>query len=149
MPNVVLSPPAVLPGGAVRGLIVEDQALIGFSLEAYLEELGIEVCGVFVSEAQALGFLERCTPDFALLDYSLATGPCTGLARLLRARGVPVIVYSGHARRQDTSDAFAGATWIEKPAPRATIVEAILRAVFRFDATGADRGASRSVEGTG
>ena len=91
------------------------------SLEAYLEELGIAVCGVFVSEAQALGYLEHNTPDFAILDYSLKTGPCTEVARLLRRRGVPVIVYSGYARRSDTPSEFTDVTWIEKPAPRAMI----------------------------
>ena len=99
------------------------------SLEACLEELGIAVCGLFVSEAQALGYLERHTPDFAILDYSLATGPCTTVARLLRRRRVPVIVYSGHARRNDTPGEFSDVTWIEKPAPRAMIVDAIRRVV--------------------
>ncbi|HEX2135439.1 MAG TPA: response regulator [Microvirga sp.] len=131
MSDELLSRPCSVPRGAPRGLILEDQALIGMSLEAYLEEIGIEVCGVFVSEAQALGFLEHQTPDFAILDYSLKSGPCTAVARLLRGRGVPVIVYSGHARRTDTPGEFTDATWIEKPAPRAAIIEAITRVVQR------------------
>jgi DNA-binding response OmpR family regulator len=113
----------------LRGLIVEDQALIGLALEAYLEELGIEVCGLFVSEAEALAYLAGNTPDFAILDYTLKAGPCSGLARFLRDRGVPVIVYSGHAWREGMPIEFKDLPWIEKPAPRAAIVAAILRHV--------------------
>ena len=116
------------------------------SLEAYLEELGIAVCGVFVSEAQALGYLEHHTPDFAILDYSLKSGPCTEVARLLRRRGVPVIVYSGHARRIDTLGEFTDATWIEKPAPRAMITDAIRRVLDSVGAGAAEAGPAHRMD---
>ncbi len=130
MSEVLKALPAVPGSRALLGLIVEDQALIGLSLEAFLEELGIQVGGMFVCEEAALSYLESTTPDFAILDYSLAKGPCTQLAEALRARNVPVIVYSGHACPPGTAPEFAGAVWIEKPASRATIVDAILRRVI-------------------
>ena len=47
------------------------------------------------SAAEALAWLERDAPSVAILDYSLKDGPCTALARTLRERGVPFIIYSG------------------------------------------------------
>jgi hypothetical protein len=40
-------------------MIVEDQALIGMSLEASLEEAGFDVAGPFMSNAQALKWMEN------------------------------------------------------------------------------------------
>jgi hypothetical protein len=37
---------------------------------------------------------------------------------------VPFLVYSGH-RHADESPDFAGVVWIEKPAPRSAIMEAL------------------------
>ena len=39
----------------LRCLLVEDQALIGMALEAYLEGAGYEVAGPFATSAAALG----------------------------------------------------------------------------------------------
>jgi DNA-binding NtrC family response regulator len=108
----------------VRGLVVEDQALIGLSIEAYLDDLGLEVGGSFLSQAEALRWLEHDTPDFAILDYALRDGPCLALARVLRERGVPFVIYSGH-RPPDPSADFDGVVWIDKPAPRSAIVAAL------------------------
>lgn len=108
----------------LRGLVVEDQALIGLSIEAYLDDLGLEVGGSFLSQAEALHWLESDTPDFAILDYALRDGPCVALARVLKERAVPFVVYSGHRQPELTPD-FDGILWIEKPAPRAAIVAAL------------------------
>jgi len=108
----------------LRGLVVEDQALIGLSIEAYLDDLGLEVGGSFLSQAEALRWLDDDTPDFAILDYALRDGPCVALARVLKDRGVPFVVYSGH-RLPEFAPEFQGVTWIEKPAPRSAIVAAL------------------------
>src|ERR687898_619366 len=44
-------------------MIVEDQALIGMSLEASLEEAGFDVAGPFLSNAQALKWMENPAPE--------------------------------------------------------------------------------------
>jgi DNA-binding response OmpR family regulator len=56
-------------------LIVEDQALIGLSLEAYLEEVGFGMCEVVPSSIDALEWLVSNTPTIVILDYSLQDGP--------------------------------------------------------------------------
>jgi DNA-binding response OmpR family regulator len=108
----------------LRGLVVEDQALIGLSIEAYLDDLGLEVGGSFLSQAEALRWLDGDTPDFAILDYALRDGPCVALARLLKERGVPFVVYSGH-RLREVAPEFHGVIWIDKPAPRSAIIAAL------------------------
>jgi len=55
-------------------MIVEDQALIGMSLEAFLEDAGFTVAGPFPSCADALRWLEHNTPQVAVLDVSLRDG---------------------------------------------------------------------------
>jgi DNA-binding response OmpR family regulator len=110
---------------APRGLVVEDQVLIGLSIEAYLNDIGIEVGASFRSEADALRWLAHERPDFAIVDYALSDGPCVALAAALRRNGIPFVVYSGH--RQDMAGPLRGAVWIDKPAPRATILSALAR----------------------
>src|SRR5918997_3655838 len=73
-------------------MIVEDQALIGMSLEASLEEAGFEVAGPFMSNAQALRWLENAAPDLALLDVMLKDGTSLRIARELKSRGVPFVI---------------------------------------------------------
>lgn len=78
-----------------RCMIVEDQALIGMSLEASLEEAGFQVAGVFMSNAQALQWLEGDAPDIAVLDIMIKDGTSLEIARALKRLGVPFAVYSG------------------------------------------------------
>ncbi|KAB0266213.1 response regulator [Microvirga brassicacearum] len=112
-------------------LIVEDQVLIGMSVEAYLEEIGYEVVGPLTSSKAALDWLEENTPDFAILDYALADGSCSNLAAVLKARHVPFVIYSGHPRSLDEGLEMQDVPWIEKPAARMEIIKAIERLPVR------------------
>ena len=47
-------------------------------------------------------------------DNSLR-GPCTALARDLRSRAHPFVVYSGHSRSQEAPSEFADAPWVVRP----------------------------------
>jgi DNA-binding NtrC family response regulator len=108
-------------------LIVEDQALIGMAIEAYLEDAGF-VPALVSSEDQAMSWLECATPQCVILDYQLKDGLCTELARALKQRGVPFIVYSGHSRSEAIADELQGVPWIEKPAAREDLIAAVMRA---------------------
>src|SRR5918998_4344296 len=98
-------------------LLIEDQALIGMALEATLEDAGFRVAGPFMSNAEALAWLDQHTPDLALLDVLLKDGPCTGLVRALRRRNIPFAIYSGLKPGSRPPD-LAATRWLEKPAPR-------------------------------
>jgi DNA-binding response OmpR family regulator len=103
-------------------LIVEDQVLIALSIEAYLEEVGYDAAGPFVSCSDALDWLKCNKPQAAILDYKLKDGACTVLAQELLRCGIPFMVYSGHPRRHDTPLEFTDAPWVEKPCVRDDIL---------------------------
>jgi DNA-binding response OmpR family regulator len=109
-----------------RCLVAEDQALIGMAIEAYLEEVGIEVAGPFSSCTSALDWAQGETPDLALLDYKLRDGLCIELARTLIQRGVPVVFYSGLPRTADIPSDLRDVIWIEKPADRDSLLDVLV-----------------------
>ena len=111
-----------------RCLIVEDQALIGMSLEASLEEAGFDVIGPFGRKAQALSSLDAETPDLALLDIMLPDGSSVELARELKRRGVPFAIYSGLKPEADTPE-FKDVIWLEKPVSRRALTDALSQLV--------------------
>jgi DNA-binding response OmpR family regulator len=98
-------------------LVVEDEALIGMALEAFLEDAGFRVAGPFMSNAQALAWLEDHTPDVAVLDVLLKDGPCTSLVRALRRRSIPFAIYSG-LRPGSRPPELETVRWMEKPVSR-------------------------------
>ena len=108
-------------------LIVEDQALIGLALEAYLEEIGLAACEAFSSGAKALEWLASNTPTVAILDYALKDGPCTTLTGVLAQRGIPFVIYSGHERSIAPPELQA-LPWINKPCDREALLAALTRA---------------------
>jgi DNA-binding response OmpR family regulator len=113
-------------------LIVEDQALIGLALEAYLEEMGFCDCETLPSGGEALDWLATHTPTIAILDYSLKDGPCITLIRTLQERGIPFVIYSGHKRC--VAPEFRNVPWITKPCDREVLLAALTRAALALTA---------------
>ncbi len=108
-------------------MIVEDQTLIGLSLEAYLEDMGFGACPVFPSAAEALVWLTTNAPTVAVLDYSLRDGPCTTLTGVLAERSIPFIIYSGY-KRSIARRELQNVPWISKPCDREALLAALARA---------------------
>nr|WP_255726500.1 response regulator [Microvirga sp. ACRRW] len=111
-------------------MIVEDQALIGMSLEASLEESGFAVEGPFMSIAQALNWLESDAPDIALLDIMLKDGTSLEIARALKGRGIPFVVYSGLPPNEAAPAELRDAPWLEKPVSRETLADTLRTAMM-------------------
>jgi CheY-like chemotaxis protein len=103
-------------------MVVEDQALIGMSIEASLEEAGFIVVGPFMSNAQALAWLEGHTPDVAVLDLMISDGTSLEIARELKSRGVPFAIYSGLPPKPHCPPELRDAPWLEKPVSRESLV---------------------------
>jgi DNA-binding response OmpR family regulator len=112
-----------------RCLIVEDQALIGMSLEASLEESGFDVAGPFMSNLQALQWLERNSPNLAVLDVMIKDGTCLQIAHELKNRGVPFAVYSGLPPKAECPPELREAPWLEKPVSRETLATTLARLI--------------------
>ena len=106
-------------------VIIEDQALIAMSLEAYFEDVGFAV-HTLTSIAQAQAWLKDNTPELAILDFMLRDGPATQLAGELHSRGVPFIVYSGYARHLGVPPQLQEVPWLEKPTRREDLLNALV-----------------------
>jgi DNA-binding NtrC family response regulator len=106
-------------------LVAEDQALISLALEDTLEDAGLAVAGPFASCQEALSWAEEHTPEVAIIDFQLKDGPCTELARELRRRGVPVIIYSGYPHGETIPPEFDGLPWLEKPTAQSDLLAAM------------------------
>ncbi len=98
-----------------RVLLVESNAIIGLDLAEQLEALGYTVSGPF-AEARALEHLKASTPDLAILDADLRSGICVELARELRGRGVPMLVFSCYDQSNALPE-FRNLPWLPMPAP--------------------------------
>jgi DNA-binding response OmpR family regulator len=104
-------------------LIVEDEALISLDLEDAFSATGFAVAGPFARCADALLWLEKVTPDLAVLDTVLQDGSCAQLAAELRRRHIPFIIYSG-LTGDDSASELNDVPWVDKPSP----AEVVLRA---------------------
>ena len=112
-------------------MVVEDEAIIAMSLEDGLSDKGFRVVGPFSSCAAALAALESATPDLAILDAVLSDGPCLDLARALRARGVPFMIYSGADAFDEHAPDLDGVPWVEKPSSLDTVLKAAVKLLDR------------------
>ncbi len=124
---------------ALRILIVEDEAVIGLVLADALTDEGHRIIGPFASQHEALDTLDYSRPDVAILDLTLQDGLCSGLARELRSRHLPFMVYSGHDRKRITSEVLHDVPWIEKPGGLDEIT-ATLDALAQADTRGMRQG---------
>ena len=96
-------------------LLVEDEALIALALTDDLESAGYQVAGPFHRSSDTLDWLQHQTPDVAIIDVHLRDGSSTDLARVLREREVPFIVFSGDKRDGQVAEVFRAAHWLSKP----------------------------------
>jgi DNA-binding NtrC family response regulator len=104
---------AVAQCGAPRqscALIVESNAAIGLYLADNLEDQGYAPAGPFTC-AGAIEWLATHTPDIAVLDVDLQSGSCVEMARELKRRNVPIIVYSAHEPRYALPE-FQQVPWV-------------------------------------
>ena len=119
--STMIAPTSVQP----YCVIIEDQVLIAMSLEAYFKDVGFAV-HTLTSIAQAQAWLKDNTPELAILDFMLRDGPATKLAGELHSRGVPFIVYSGYARHLGVPTQLQEVPWLEKPARREDLLNALV-----------------------
>jgi len=82
----------------MRILIVEDEAIVAFSIDDALTSAGQTVVGIARDESNAMRLAEMYRPDLALVDFNLAHGGSgAAVAQSLRERyGIPAIFVSGY-----------------------------------------------------
>jgi response regulator of citrate/malate metabolism len=86
------------PSARPRALIVEDEVLIALGLQAEIEDLGFDVCGLAANTTQAKSLAMNDRPDLVLMDIYLH-GAREGIeaARWLREMyGVPIVFITAY-----------------------------------------------------
>jgi DNA-binding NarL/FixJ family response regulator len=104
-----------------RALVVEDEVLIALSLEADLNELGFDVCGLAANARQAISLAMEDAPDIAVVDIYL-NGARDGIetARMLRELcGVSVVFVTAYSDEEGLAERIQrqvpGAPLLSKP----------------------------------
>jgi two-component system, response regulator PdtaR len=80
-------------------LIVEDEVLIALDLQAEMESLGFNVCGLAANTRQAISLAMKDKPDIVIMDIYL-NGTRDGIeaARWLREMfGVPIVFVTAYS----------------------------------------------------
>ncbi|UOM34108.1 response regulator [Acuticoccus sp. I52.16.1] len=119
---------AATGGKARRILIVEDEALIGFTLKMLFEdEFGFEVLGPIGRLDEAVRAAREETVSFAILDVNIIGGEVFPAADILQARGIPFIFHTGHGVKNELRSIYAGSEVLSKPTPDDALMSAVRR----------------------
>jgi DNA-binding response OmpR family regulator len=111
---------------SLRVLIVEDEAIIGMLLAEVLAGMGHDVCGIAMTETEAVAMAAQSSPDLLIVDAGLRDGSgVSAVAEILRAKPVPHIFITGDLAgvRALKPDAMV----LEKPFLESDLVGAIDR----------------------
>jgi DNA-binding NarL/FixJ family response regulator len=117
-----------------RALIVDDEFLIAFDLEASMRELGFDVCAVASNERDAMELAMNNPLDVVVMDVYLG-GTRAGIeaGRWLReVCGVPVVFVTAHSddgTLERIHDVVPGAPVLSKPVYRETLARAVSGAI--------------------
>lgn len=98
--STTVEAPDAAPPGAIRVLIVEDQAMFAEALSRLIdEEPGLESVGTVSSMRDAMATVRHKEPDVVLMDYALGDGDGVAAAReITRSRPeTKVIMLTGFA----------------------------------------------------
>jgi DNA-binding NtrC family response regulator len=110
---------------AARILLVEDSFFILMELESALLDAGAEaVCCRTVGEA--LSTLDAQPVSAAVLDVQLDRETSEAVADRLARQGIPFLFYTGQQEAAPVHDDWPEYKVISKPAPRETIVAAVV-----------------------
>lgn len=119
--------------GGLRGLRVlaaEDEPMLLMALEDMLDEFGCQVVGSAATVAQALEMGTSKDFDVAILDINLAHETVEPAARAIMARGIPIILATGHVG-SDIGVRFGAVSVVEKPYTLEALQKALASAVTR------------------
>jgi DNA-binding response OmpR family regulator len=110
---------------SARILLVEDSFLILMELESALLDAGAEaVCCRTVGEA--LSTLDAQPVSAAVLDVQLDRETSESVAERLARQGIPFLFYTGQLDGAPLHGDWSNCRVISKPAPRETIVAAVV-----------------------
>ena len=113
---------------ALRVLVIEDDALLGFMLGEVVEEFGYKVLAIETTQAGAVAAARTTRPDLMIVDVRLQSGNGIAAVTEICANGfVPHVFLTGDMAEVQSQrpDAIA----IHKPFLEADLARAISRAM--------------------
>lgn len=100
----------------MHGVVVERDMIVGLGVAEDLLDLGFRVSGPFMNAREVIDLLAEDPPDFAIVDVGLRDGSGRSAAQALRARGIPLVIFTVGDRRAYMDGEFKDVPWVEKPA---------------------------------
>lgn len=98
-----------------RVLLIEDEILLALEIADALSAAGATVSGPHATLAAATEAAQSESADLAILDIDLRGEEVFPAARMLRARGIPFLFYTGRPDRETLRSDFAGVPVCVKP----------------------------------
>ena len=112
-----------------RVLVVEDEPIIAEDIRHALTVAEAIVVGPVASVGEARRMLKGGTAvDVALLDVNLRDGEVTPVLEALRAKRVPVVIYTGGLLPQGVSQRHPDLRALSKPVAPARLIGELRRA---------------------
>lgn len=112
-----------------RALVIDDEPLIGLSVEMTLSENGFDCAGVLGTIEEALLFINTQVCDVAVLDLNLSGVSAAPVAAALQAAGVPFVIASGYAAQAQSE--YPEAEYLQKPFSGRQLLAAVNRVLER------------------
>ena len=110
----------------LRILIVEDDTIIAWTLEALLGELGHEVVDIAATGERALSSAAEFEPDLIMMDINLGSGmngidAAASIRRRQASKILFISAYGDPDTRHKVQQAVPGARMLTKPVDQATL----------------------------
>ncbi|MCM8557259.1 HWE histidine kinase domain-containing protein [Sphingomicrobium sediminis] len=96
-------------------LLVEDSLIIALDAEDILTRLGAAHVNTEANVGNAIAYLDRETPDFAVLDINLGDMNSFPIADLLAQKGVPFVFATGYGEQADMPAEHKARMVLQKP----------------------------------
>lgn len=131
LPGLPGEEPPVSPE-RLRILIVEDDTIIAWTLEALISEMGHEVVDIAASGERALASAAQFQPDLVMMDINLGRGmngieAAEGIRKQQRTHIIFVSAYGDMDMRAKLQAAVPGAPLVTKPVDLTILERTILR----------------------
>ena len=112
------------PLAGQRVLVVEDNALIAFEVQALLTEAGCTVLGPCPTADLAMALIERVQIDCATVDLGLTRGAGSSVAFALERRAILFVIVTGQSP-ESLPASLRACTIVQKPYSALALLTAI------------------------
>lgn len=133
---------------ATEVLIIEDEPIIAFDIEAMVQELGHDVTGIARTHREAVESVRNRKPGLVLADILLADGSSglDAVNEILASIDVPVVFITAFPERLLTGERPEPTYLVTKPFQPDTVRATISQALFFGCRTGGDAAAAAASE---